>query len=106
LPLYEYRCLKCGAHFEKIVKFSDPPLRSACEKCGGKIEQLLSAPAIQFKGSGWYITDYARKSSPEPTNKAESSGDGKAGSTTSDSKKSAESKKPAEPATAKNKNKN
>jgi len=105
LPLYEYRCLKCGARFEKIVKFSDPPL-TACEKCGGELEQLLSAPAIQFKGSGWYITDYARKSSPEPASKAESSGDGKAGSTASESKKSAESKKPAEPATAKSKNKN
>ncbi|PYV06002.1 MAG: transcriptional regulator, partial [Acidobacteria bacterium] len=56
MPLYEYRCLKCGARFEKIVKFSDPPL-TACEKCGGELEQLLSAPAIQFKGSGWYITD-------------------------------------------------
>ena len=105
MPLYEYRCLKCGARFEKIMKFSDPPL-TACEKCGGKLEQLLSAPAIQFKGSGWYITDYARKSSPEPTNKAESSGDGKAGSTAAESKQSAESKKPTEPATAKSKDKN
>jgi putative FmdB family regulatory protein len=61
LPLYEYGCEKCGARIEKIQKFSDPPL-ATCEKCGGKLVRLLSAPAIQFKGSGWYITDYARKS--------------------------------------------
>ena len=61
MPLYEYQCLKCKAVTEKIRKFSDPPL-TKCEKCGGKLERLLSAPAIQFKGTGWYITDYARKS--------------------------------------------
>jgi putative FmdB family regulatory protein len=60
LPLYEYECPKDGL-FELVRKFSDPPL-SACPTCGGPIEKLLSAPAIQFKGSGWYITDYARKS--------------------------------------------
>jgi putative FmdB family regulatory protein len=61
LPLYEYECPKDGL-FEQIQKFSDPPLGS-CPTCGGPIEKLLSAPAIQFKGTGWYITDYARKSS-------------------------------------------
>jgi putative FmdB family regulatory protein len=60
LPLYEYECQKDGV-FERIQKFSDPPL-DACPTCGGPIEKLASAPAIQFKGSGWYITDYARKS--------------------------------------------
>ena len=60
LPLYEYECAKDGT-FELIRKFSDPPLK-ACPSCGGPIEKLASAPAIQFKGSGWYITDYARKS--------------------------------------------
>jgi putative FmdB family regulatory protein len=59
LPLYEYECPKDGT-FERIQKFSDPPL-AACPTCGGPIEKLLSAPAIQFKGTGWYITDYARK---------------------------------------------
>jgi putative FmdB family regulatory protein len=59
LPLYEYECAKDGT-FEQIQKFSDPPL-SACPTCGGPVEKLLSAPAIQFKGTGWYITDYARK---------------------------------------------
>jgi putative FmdB family regulatory protein len=60
LPLYEYECPKDGI-FELVRKFSDPPLE-ACPTCAGPIEKLASAPAIQFKGSGWYITDYARKS--------------------------------------------
>lgn len=63
MPLYEYQCTKCGNRFERIQKFSDP-LVEECPECGGKVEQLLSAPAIQFKGSGWYITDYSRKNSP------------------------------------------
>jgi putative FmdB family regulatory protein len=57
--LYEYQCPKCG-RFELIRKFSDPPL-AACPTCGAEVQKLLSAPAIQFKGAGWYITDYARK---------------------------------------------
>ncbi|MGZ4787880.1 MAG: FmdB family zinc ribbon protein [Terriglobales bacterium] len=61
MPLYEYQCTKCKHTFEKIQKFSDPPV-TECPKCGGKVEQLLSAPAIQFKGAGWYVTDYAKKS--------------------------------------------
>ena len=61
MPLYEYQCPQDGT-FEQMRKFSDPPLLT-CPKCGGPVEKLLSAPAIQFKGSGWYITDYARKSS-------------------------------------------
>ena len=64
MPLYEYECDACGSRFEKIVKFSDPPL-DVCAKCGkGPIRKLISSPAIQFKGSGFYITDYAKKSSP------------------------------------------
>lgn len=61
MPLYEYQCEKCGRKLEEIQKFSDSPL-TTCEVCGGRLERLLSAPAIQFKGSGWYVTDYARKS--------------------------------------------
>ena len=64
MPLYEYRCRKCGAVIEKIQKFSDEPLVK-CAECGGKLEKLISSSAIQFKGSGWYVTDYARKSQPE-----------------------------------------
>ena len=63
MPLYEYECPTDGT-FERMQKFSDPPL-TACPTCGGPVEKLLSAPAIQFKGTGWYITDYARKSAGE-----------------------------------------
>ena len=61
MPLYEYQCKKCRHRFEKIQKFSDAPVKK-CPECGGAVEQLLSAPAVQFKGSGWYVTDYAKKS--------------------------------------------
>jgi putative FmdB family regulatory protein len=60
VPLYEYQCKKCRHRFEKIQKFSDRPVKK-CPQCGGPVEQLLSAPAVQFKGEGWYVTDYARK---------------------------------------------
>jgi len=62
MPLYEYVCGKCGHRFEVIQKFSDPPVEE-CPKCGGRVEKVQSAPAIQFKGTGWYITDYAKKDS-------------------------------------------
>ena len=62
MPLYEYQCDECGHTFEKIQKFSDP-LETECPKCGGRVRKLASSPAIQFKGSGWYITDYAKKDS-------------------------------------------
>jgi len=62
MPLYEYECKKCHHRFEKIQKFSDPQVKK-CPECGGPVEQVISAPAVQFKGSGWYVTDYAKKSS-------------------------------------------
>ena len=65
MPLYEYQCDACSTRFERIQKFSDPPIE-VCPSCGGTVKKLLSSPAIQFKGSGWYITDYARKSSGKP----------------------------------------
>jgi putative FmdB family regulatory protein len=61
MPLYEYECKKCGHRFEKIQKFSDKMIKK-CPDCGGAVEQVISAPAVQFKGSGWYVTDYAKKS--------------------------------------------
>ena len=64
MPLYEYQCKKCHSLTERIQKFSDAPL-TVCPHCGGELEQLLSAPAVQFKGSGWYVTDYAKKSSKD-----------------------------------------
>jgi putative FmdB family regulatory protein len=63
VPLYEYLCDACGHRFEQIRKFSDPPV-DTCPKCGEhKVQKLFSSPAIQFKGAGWYVTDYAKKSS-------------------------------------------
>jgi putative FmdB family regulatory protein len=62
MPLYEYECKKCHHRFERIQKFSDPHVKK-CPDCGGPVEQVVSAPAVQFKGSGWYVTDYAKKSS-------------------------------------------
>jgi len=81
LPLYEYQCKKCHSLTERIQKFSDPPL-AVCPHCGGELEQVLSAPAVQFKGSGWYVTDYARKG---PSSSA-SGGNGAASSATPESK--------------------
>ena len=60
MPLYEYKCAKCSNRFEKIEPVSAPTVQK-CPKCGGKAERQLAAPAIQFKGSGWYVTDYAGK---------------------------------------------
>ena len=73
MPLYEYQCADCAHRFEELQRFSDAPL-TTCPECGGPVRKLLSSPAIQFKGTGWYITDYARKpsggqaseTSPEP----------------------------------------
>ena len=76
MPLYEYECDACGQRFEVIQKFSDAPV-DVCRKCGkGPVQRLPSSPAIQFKGSGWYITDYAQKgksdSASTPAGKSES----------------------------------
>lgn len=76
MPLYEYQCKKCHHRFERIQKFSDPHVKK-CPDCGGPVEQVLSAPAVQFKGSGWYVTDYAKKSSGST---ATSSSNGESGS--------------------------
>jgi len=95
MPLYEYQCKKCGHRFEKILKFSDKPIKK-CPECGGAVEQLLSAPAVQFKGSGWYVTDYARKGSSAGSSSsgASASSDSESGSKeSSESKDSKDSKK-------------
>ena len=83
MPLYEYQCAQCG-RFEIIQKFSDSPL-SVCPTCGQEVQKLLSAPAIQFKGTGWYITDYARKGGAGGAGSSTSSGDGDGKSTESKS---------------------
>src|SRR5262250_1148496 len=97
MPLYEYQCKKCHHRFEKIQKFSDKPVKK-CPECGGPVEQLLSAPAVQFKGSGWYVTDYAKKSSA-----SSSDSDSKPKESTSDTSKSESSKKEDKPKAEKKK---
>jgi putative FmdB family regulatory protein len=94
MPLYEYQCESCAHRFERIQKYSDP-LVETCPSCGGKVKKLLSSPAIQFKGSGFYITDYAKKSKSsdgKSSNAGNESGEGSTGttaeSTTKDSKES------------------
>ena len=72
MPLYEYRCLKCKRHIEKIEKLSGPNLKK-CPHCGGKVESVITAPAIQFKGTGWYVTDYGRKTPGGDGSKSEQS---------------------------------
>jgi len=64
MPIYEYRCADCGANVEKMQKISDAPL-SVCEACGGKLEKQVSRSGFQFKGSGWYVTDYSNKGKEE-----------------------------------------
>jgi putative FmdB family regulatory protein len=75
MPNYEYLCQKCGHRFEQIRKFSDKQLRK-CPECGGLIEQVISAPAVQFKGSGWYVTDYPKKGAGSGASSASSSSEG------------------------------
>jgi len=88
MPLYEYQCKKCHHRFERIQRFSDPLVKK-CPECGGPVEQVISAPAVQFKGSGWYVTDYARKSSA-PAAKGD---DGTKSETKKEEKPKTESKK-------------
>ena len=112
MPLYEYQCDECGHTFEKIQKFSDP-LEDTCPKCGGPVRKLMSSPAIQFKGSGWYITDYAKKDSSSAkfdSGKSDSAksdtahGDSKSGSgektTSSETKRDTSASKTDTPAAA------
>jgi len=98
MPLYEYECEACGKRFEKIQKFSDPPI-DVCPNCGkGPVRKLLSSPAIQFKGSGWYITDYAKKSSA-PSGKDTKEASGKDTKEAKDTKETASTSSESKPAT-------
>jgi len=87
MPLYEYECLQCHKHVERIQKFSDPEI-TLCPKCGGKLERLLSAPAVQFKGSGWYVSDYGAGNKSGGLSEKKASGESK---TSEESKSSGES---------------
>ena len=89
MPIYEYACRKCKAHIEVFQKVSDkPPVK--CRKCGGRLERIVSAPAIQFKGSGWYVTDYSDK-----TKRSAAKSEGE--SSSSDDKKSDKKTKETSP---------
>ena len=68
MPLYEYRCQNCGASLEVIQKVDDSPLKK-CAKCGGPLEKTITSPAVQFRGNGWYVTDYAQTKNPEEKEK-------------------------------------
>ena len=101
MPIYEYECRKCKAHTEAFQKVTDKPL-TKCPKCGGRLEKRISAPAIQFKGSGWYVTDYGKatkdsksesESKTEKTEKSEKS-DKKTAKETSSAKKTDKSSAP------------
>jgi len=101
MPLYEYQCEACENRFERIQKFSDPPV-SVCPKCGkGPVRKLISSPAIQFKGSGWYITDYARKgqSSGKSEGKSDTASDAKSKDATSGDTKDTKASKDAKETT-------
>ncbi len=88
MPLYEYQCQQCGHRFEKIQSFSAPD-EKACPVCGGAVERLISAPAIQFKGAGWYVNDYAgRNKAPSAGASSSESGD-KSGSNSGSTEASA-----------------
>jgi len=85
MPIYEYRCKKCGTQLEVLVRSSDKQPKR-CKKCGGSLEKLFSSPAIQFKGEGWYVTDYARKGSVAEKVEKELSSDGGSDKSTSNDK--------------------
>jgi putative FmdB family regulatory protein len=93
MPLYEYQCTKCGHRFEKIQKFSDQLLKK-CPECRGALEQLVSAPAVRFKGSGWYVTDYAKKGSGAHASSSESDAGTKDAKGTKETKEAKKDDKP------------
>jgi len=97
MPIYEYECKKCQTRSEVYQKVNDKP-PTKCKKCGGKLERVISAPAIQFKGSGWYVTDYASKATSKGKSESESSSEKK---TETKSKESSSAKKTAKPSPSK-----
>jgi len=103
MPIYEYQCTKCNDRTEVIQKFTDPPY-AVCDKCGGDVRKLMSAPAIQFKGSGFYKTDYAsaaskaetKAGSAETKSESSSSGDSKPSESKSETKSESKSETKSE----------
>ncbi|MFN0278673.1 MAG: FmdB family zinc ribbon protein [Pyrinomonadaceae bacterium] len=93
MPIYEYKCQQCGLQFEKRQSVSDEPL-TTCEKCHGKLDKQWSLSGFQFKGAGWYVTDYAEKKT-EKTEKSEKAASGESTATTESASKSKDEAKPA-----------
>ena len=94
MPLYEYQCKKCKHRFEKIQKFSDKPIKK-CPECGGPLEKLISTSSVQFKGSGWYVSDYGRKGSAgSSSSSSESESSAKEAKETKDGKETKKEEKP------------
>ena len=100
MPIYEYSCQKCGAHLEVMQKISDKPL-TRHEKCGGKLSKEWSRTGFQFKGSGWYVTDYAGKKSDAAEGKSSDSAESKPAAEAKDTKDSKETKPAGESKKAK-----
>jgi putative FmdB family regulatory protein len=86
MPLYEYQCDACGGRIERIRKFSDPPLEDPCPTCGGHLTKQISSPAIQFKGAGWYVNDYAKSGSSSTGSSKTQKGEAAEKGTASESK--------------------
>ena len=86
MPIYEYECEACGRRSEAIQRLAEAHL-TECEECGGRVRRLISAPAVQFKGTGWYVTDYAKSKGPESSSSSESSTQSESSSKGSDSTK-------------------
>jgi putative FmdB family regulatory protein len=99
MPRYEYRCEQCGETFIVKQKFVDEPL-TVHENCGGKVERLISAPALQFKGTGWYVTDYGRNHTPSSSSGSNGQSEGKSDTKSADTKSDTktESKPESKPA--------
>lgn len=99
MPIYEFECTKCKAHLEVFQKVSDkPPVK--CRKCGGRLERKISAPAIQFKGSGWYVTDYASKATKGEKTESEPSAEAKSDKTDKKTKETPPAKKTSDKASS------
>ena len=93
MPLYEYQCKKCKHRFEKIQQFSDKPIKK-CPECGGSLEKLISQSSVQFKGSGWYVSDYGRKGSAgQSSSSSDSESSAKEAKDSKDTKDSKHAKK-------------
>ena len=99
MPIYEYECRKCKAHTEAFQKLSDKQL-TKCKKCGGRLDKVISAPAIQFKGSGWYVTDYASKATKADKAESESASDKKSDTKTKESSPAKKTTEKAPPKTS------